>query len=196
MKLYSQYDIETGRIIKSGMCHENIYDLMDNVIPSIVDDTKYYINDGQPVPFPDSPGEFYEWSWELHTWYLPNEALQKAKEQASAILNGDCRNQILSGFISDALGTAHYYPSKETDQANLNASVTASLYPGLPVEWSIPFWCELDGVWDYRLHTAAQIQQVGIDGKNAILQSMDKNAQLQAQIQSAETIEQVTTITW
>ncbi|MEW9586350.1 hypothetical protein ABQJ48_33510 [Paraburkholderia sp. DGU8] len=46
------------------------------------------------------------------------------------------------------------------------------------------------------MHTAAQIQQVGMDGKAAILACLTKNQQLGTQIDAATTVEAVQAITW
>ena len=84
-----------------------------------------------------------------------------------------------------------------TDQQNLASSVLDSLLPGLSEDWTTPFWCEdTSGAWAFRMHTAVQIQQVGRDAKASILAAMGKNEILQAQIATAETVEQLEGITW
>jgi hypothetical protein len=75
------------------------------------------------------------------------------------------------------------YPSKLLDQQNLAASVLASVMPNLPTGWTTPFWCmDSKGVWTMQPHTAAQIQQVGMDGKAAILAAQAKLSTLSAQV--------------
>ncbi len=100
--------------------------------------------------------------------------LADAKESQTALVSAACQSAIVAAFTSSALGAAHTYPAKPTDQQNLNASVVASLLPGIAAEWTPPFWCATqptdgsDPVWFYLPHTVAQIQQVGTDGKAAI----------------------------
>lgn len=108
-----------------------------------------------------------------------------------------CQGQIYGGFQSPALGAAHTYPANDKDQANLSASVVASLLPNLPQDWTTPFWCkDASGVWGFKQHTAAQIQQVGIAGKGAIVAALEKNLALVAQVNAATTVAQVEAITW
>jgi hypothetical protein len=127
----------------------------------------------------------------------PTITLAQAQKQQSSVLNSACQSQITAGFTSSALGTAYTYPAKVTDQQNLTASVLSSLMPGLPTTWTTPFWCEnSSGTWAYVTHTAAQIQQVGQDGKNAILTAMQQLQTLTAQVNAATTVAAVQAITW
>ena len=103
--------------------------------------------------------------------------LKEAKQDKLAELSAACVAQIYEGFNSSALGAPYLYPAKDKDQANLSASVTASLIPSLPANWSTDFWCaDSEGVWALRPHTAVQIQQVGLDGKAAIGKAIKRNA--------------------
>lgn len=108
-----------------------------------------------------------------------------------------CEQAITQGFKSSAIGDALHYPAKLTDQTNLMASVVDSMRPGLPEDWATPFWCcDGAGVWTYRMHTAAQIQQVGADGKADILVKLQRKGELEAQINACSTVDQVAAITW
>lgn len=123
--------------------------------------------------------------------------LDKIKQAKIAELAAACRAQIEAGFDSAALGTMHHYPAGQQDQANLTASVTASLVPNLPTGWTTAFWCaDSSGVWSYAEHTASQIQQAGLDGKAAITAALQKNAQLRAQVESATTLTEVAAVVW
>ncbi|MBD1412847.1 hypothetical protein ID145_16865 [Burkholderia contaminans] len=114
-----------------------------------------------------------------------------------AALDAACKTAIYAGFSSSALGDVHTYPAQDTDQQNLSVSVLASLMPNLPTGWTTPFWCcDSSGVWSYVPHSAAQIQQVGQDGKAAILAAIAKKAQLAAQVNAATTIAAVQAIVW
>lgn len=119
-------------------------------------------------------------------------------QSAKAIeIDSACREAILSGFDSDALGTEHHYPAKMTDQQNLASSVLDSLLPGLPADWTTPYWCaDVYGVWELRSHTALQIQQVGKEAKAAILLAMNRNEVLQQQVAAASTVQELESILW
>lgn len=126
-----------------------------------------------------------------------DRVFSKVKADRSAVLNMSCQSQIYAGFQSSALGTPHTYPAKDKDQSNLTASVVASTLPNLPADWTTPFWCcDANGVWALVPHTAAQIQQVGLDGKAAITTAIVKNATLQKQVQDATTVADVEAVTW
>lgn len=95
------------------------------------------------------------------TWHDPRP-LDQARADKAVELSTACGLHIVGGFISDALGAAHTYPSTVLDQHNLNGLVTRSLYPSNPPSWTEKFWCaDAAGVWERRAHTAAQLQAVG-----------------------------------
>ncbi|TVT82363.1 hypothetical protein [Pseudomonas sp. H3(2019)] len=115
------------------------------------------------------------------------------------MVDAECAAAIVSGFSCDALvsGTPYTYPAKMTDQANLSSSVLASLLPGTGTDWSTPFWCADEaGVWAYRLHTAAQIQAVGVCGKAAISGFIGRKIVLEGQIMAATSLEAVQAVVW
>lgn len=123
--------------------------------------------------------------------------LAAMKADQSAKLYEACAAAIVAGFTSDALGTAHVYPSTQVDQINLSGSVMASLLPGNVSDWSTAFWCrDAAGVWGFRSHTAAEIQQVGRDGKAHVLACQTKLGTLNQQIAAATTAEAVFAAAW
>jgi len=109
-----------------------------------------------------------------------------------------CTEQIYAGFTSSALGTPHLYPAQDKDQMNLQASILASALPNTPASWTTPFWCQdvATGAWNFTPHTIAQIQQVGLDGKNAISAALIKNATLSSQVVATQTLAGVSSINW
>jgi hypothetical protein len=126
-----------------------------------------------------------------------SQTLEDAQDAQVSANNVACAAAITAGFQSTALGAWYTYPSKVTDQQNLNASVVASLLPGIPATWVTPFWCQdSNGTWAYVYHTATQIQKVGQDAKGAILTLLNKNAQLQASVMAATTAQAVQSINW
>jgi hypothetical protein len=131
------------------------------------------------------------------TWTVNEVPLATAQATQSGILNSACAQAIVSGFTSSALGATYTYPSGLIDQQNLAASVLSSVMPNLAADWTTPFWCEdSNGNWAWISHTVAQIQQVGMDGKIAVLNYQNQNAQLQAQVAAATTVDAVAAIVW
>lgn len=195
----------TGEIVQTGYCADSA--TLDDLAPCgdtpILDipenvrfDTHYYAT-GTFSLFGDRPSDLHEWDWSSHSWVIKSTALDDAKAAQSVAINTACRDQIYAGFESVALGATHHYPAKAQDQANLVASVTASILPANSTDWTTPFWCcDQFGVWDYVQHTASQIQQAGADGKAAILDALGKNEYLQRQIAVATSIDNVRAITW
>ena len=129
--------------------------------------------------------------------WVDSASLEQLRADKADAISAACRAHIERGFECAALGDVYLYPANPQDQANLVASVTDSLLAGGDHDWRTPFWCaDLAGEqWEFRLHTVDQIQQVGREGKGAILAAMQKNEVLQRQIAVA-TAEELETITW
>lgn len=125
------------------------------------------------------------------------QLLAQAQQAQASVISASCGAAITGGFQSSALGKACSYPSGVTDQVNLSVNVLLSMYPDLPDNWMTRNLCaDSEGLWDYRPHTAAQIQQAGSDGKAAIMACLTKNATLQAQIKAAPDMASVQQIVW
>lgn len=119
-----------------------------------------------------------------------DELLQSAKTNQIAQVTTDCGLAIISGFKSSALGAEHTYPSKPTDQTNLIGAVAS----GLAI---IYFWCaNADGVWDFHVHTDAQIKQVLADAGTQRMSYSAQLADLVVQIDAAQTVSAVANIIW
>lgn len=115
------------------------------------------------------------------------------KSDTREAINTACRNQIISGFESSALGTPHQYPFEEEDQSNLMS--TFMLAKELNVSKVFKCW-DSAGVDDYRLHTVAQLQQVGQDAETHKMTALIKARTLKAQIDAATTAAEVEAIVW
>ena len=125
------------------------------------------------------------------------EKLADAQTAKISELTNACQTAIVGGYSSSALGSAHTYPSKPTDQANMTASVLSSLLPGVSSTWETMFWCaDSSGNWAYVSHTASQIQQAGSDGKTFIQSQQAKLEGLKQQVAAATTVAAVQAITW
>ena len=108
-----------------------------------------------------------------------------------------CEATITGGFKSSALGNAHTYPSDIKAQINLMGSVTDSIMPDLPANWTTPFWvCDAAGLWAWKMHNAAQIQQAGRDGKAHVVECQSTLATLSNAALVAGTQEEIEAIVW
>jgi hypothetical protein len=128
---------------------------------------------------------------------IGESAIDVARKRRTADLSVECEKAILAGFKSSALGVEHTYPSDIKAQINLMGSVTDSLMPNLPADWSTPFWvCDDQGNWKWEAHTASQIQQAGRDGKAAVVAAQTKLGELTAAVEAAKTKKAVEAIAW
>lgn len=183
------------------------------VVRSFADDEAALLNQDFAEFYVEIPHTKYDMAYlenletqvQTHEWFPndivfvppPPRTLDDVKADKSLELNLVAQNQIYAGYYSDALVSTHLYPAKDKDQTNMVASVTDSYNPLNGPNWVTPFWCaDVNGVWAYRLHSAAQIQRAGSEGKFAILVSLSKNAQLQAQVSAATTEAEVSAIGW
>ncbi len=94
---------------------------------------------------------------------LKEITLETKKQELEAKINAICKEKIIKGFISEALGNPHAYDLTLEDQANLQALVIAGI--------DSVFRCTevLNGVIGdktYKKHTKAQILQLSKDALN------------------------------
>ncbi|MCZ4072712.1 DUF4376 domain-containing protein [Agrobacterium sp. LMR679] len=124
-------------------------------------------------------------------------ALEEARDYVLATLQACCGAAIVGDYDSDALGSVHTYPSDVTAQLNMMGSVTDALIPSNPEGWTTPFWCaDASGVWAFRAHTASQIIAAGRAGKAHVVACQTKLDTLTQQLMAAETLEDITAISW
>jgi hypothetical protein len=185
---YAAYN-KSGSII-------GFYDNVDSPVPSGVSAIK--VTDAEWQTCLSTPG--YTVVNSTLTAPLPPTAAEKlANAQKTQIetISTNCASSITAGFTSSALGAANTYPSTLTDQHNLNGSVVASLLPNLPSTWTTKYWVmDSSGVWTLAVHTAAQIQQAGLDGKAWVTAQQEKLASLLAQVMAAMSVADVQAIVW
>jgi hypothetical protein len=129
--------------------------------------------------------------------------LERIKTLKVAELSEACRNEIISGFTSNALGQDGLYDSYEVDQLNLVGSVSAiSPSPNAPNGSAMPYAVRpiVDGVVQpkvYTVHTYAQLRQVMQDGTVFKLTKLQKfNAKRDYVNFNCSTHEQVDAVTW
>jgi hypothetical protein len=130
-------------------------------------------------------------AWEALTPLPPTdtEVLATAKTERIAAINTACAAAITGGFTSSALGALHTYDSEETDQINLIGAVSLGI--------DMPYKCaDAAGIKAFRLHTAAQLKQVAIDGATVKLAALEKASALKARVVAAGTVGEVEVVVW
>lgn len=140
------------------------------------------------------------WTFDKGKFFPPVVAepnLDDLKARRVQLLRDVCEATITGGFKSSALGAAHTYPSDIKAQINLMGSVTDSIMPDVPANWTTPFWvCDAAGVWAWKMHDAAQIQQAGRDGKAHVVSCQTLLAELTEAVLAAATAEAVASVEW
>jgi hypothetical protein len=120
-------------------------------------------------------------------------SLQQLQATRLAELRKSCRDTLLGGFTSTALGVIHSYPSTETDQQNLrDALLTSISSPAL----ESPLWCTNSGGWKMKPHTALQVEQVHSDWIAFRIAQQQRLLLLQTSANMAASAEALAAITW
>lgn len=113
--------------------------------------------------------------WQQGAWVLNPLAVHTTNVQN---INHACEAAITAGFQSDALGAPHQYSSQLDDQLNLTGAILRGL--------DMPYACrDEQGVKAFRLHTAAQLRQVGDDFTLYKLQLLQHANELKQQLDLA-----------
>lgn len=105
-------------------------------------------------------------------------------------LSEQCQASIFNGFTSEALGSPYLYEGGYEDQINISTLGTAGM--------DSPLTC-IDpetGIKEPRLHTAAQLHQVFLDGAAFKVQQIQKYYALKAQVEQAMSAEGMESIQW
>jgi len=120
--------------------------------------------DGSPVAAPPSDAEL----------------AARAHFEAQGKINAACEHAIVACFQSAALGAPHQYSCQLDDQLNLTGAILRGL--------DMPYACRDErGVKAFRVHTAAQLRQVGDDFTLYKLQQLQHANELKQQLDLALT---------
>jgi hypothetical protein len=127
--------------------------------------------------------------------------LTYTQQQQNNMLKLACRNTILAGFQSSALGTIYTYPNQNSeehpDQVNMVTSTLAAVINTSTTGWSTNLWVQnSNGIWEYLSHNATQVKQASTDGKTYVQTQQNKLVSLTAQVNAATTIAAVQAIVW
>lgn len=135
---------------------------------------------------------------QLNEAQLKNHKLVKIIE-----LSQNCQDDIMSGFTSSALGSAHFYDSDELDQVNLIGAATTTAPTvagdaGTSIHYAVrPI---VDGVMQskvYLSHTHAQLKQALTDGAQVKLSKLQKfNDKRNYLNDNVLTHDQINAVTW
>ena len=130
-------------------------------------------------------------------WTTTPKTLSSVQHQQLAELQTSLTNAVAAGFSSSALGTANNYASDPTSVAYMNASITMSLLPNASPSAVYPFFCGVgSAIPQLTNHTAAQIQQVGMDAYNFVLGLEQHYASKVAAVIAATADADVVAVTW
>lgn len=120
--------------------------------------------------------------------------LQQAQTRKTQQLNEACQASIEAGFISEALGTPHFYPSQKDDQLNLIGMATAAY---LNNEVNLLKCREISTKKMHRdLHMPEQLKKLLNDAQDFKMVRFMHYDTLIAQVKAAPTVKAVETIQW
>ena len=123
----------------------------------------------------------------------PEVVLADAKQKKTDEINDAAETEIVSGVVSDALGSPHTYDTELEDQINLLGTERKAALTGQPQ----PYKCAgEDGIKAFRMHTPEQLQQVLDDGAAMKLTILQKAATLKLQAAAATTEAELALIVW
>lgn len=105
-------------------------------------------------------------------------------------LSEACREDLLDGFQSSAIGSSLWYDSSAEDQGNLVGAVTADEVDYYPCR------AAKGNPKTYVMHTAAELLQVLRDGKAVKLMAMQAFETKRAQALAATTLAELNAIGW
>ncbi|UZD95753.1 hypothetical protein LOY64_01710 [Pseudomonas corrugata] len=147
------------------------------------------VHTGDGVPFLSGlrPSAMHRWSDEGWQLDLTGRHAEKVAEISLV-----CEVKITSGFRSAALGEPYQYDSQVEDQLNLTGVIIAGLDGFYPCR-------DGQGKKDFRLHTFAQIQQVGDDFTTFKLELLQKANNLKQRLDfalSANDLAALEAVTW
>lgn len=130
---------------------------------------------------------------------LDAKKLLVLKRNRISILSDNCRETIISGFTSSAIGVEMLYDSEEVDQLNL-IGATTDTSPDInePTGYSLLYACRnmITNIKEYRLHTHSQLRQVMRDGVEFKLQQLQKFHILRMAVEMASSIEEIDSVNW
>jgi hypothetical protein len=147
--------------------------------------------------------------WQAEGWrndvpvsWIPPEPLGDAKVKKLQEIDTWTANGITGGFISAATGESHTYDSERDDQDNIKLMHAASLgdsFESDPVyQGHVPIRAIPSGQTDkvVLMHNKAQLQALVDDMARHIGACKQKGWYLQAAVEEATTVEELTTIVW
>lgn len=204
MKNLYAYNLRTHSVdyyftVANEIDYEHLSPLGEDQVCLVLEDapadtTEVYLKNNILLTRPARPDYYHRWDNDAERWVVDFSTLTERK---SLEIKSACRTAIMSGFNIEISGQLRLYPSNNTDQLNLIASVTDSYNPTNAQNWTTPFWCaNSNGVWDYRMHNAAEIRTVGSAGKLHISSQIAKKAALEYQLSLAQTPEAIEAINW
>lgn len=123
--------------------------------------------------------------------------LKEAKEKKISDIDKLCDIAIASGFISEALGSKHFYYSTIEEQSTLNSLINLGVDNHFKAQ-KIVLLDEKE-VKESRVvhfHTIEQLRKVLIDGFTHISSQVAKKDILEEQINNSTSIEQIESISW
>lgn len=184
------YNKATGQIRCNIFCPpemvEHQYDPeTEGILDGEIDDSRYYIVNGEPVEIPPRPSEHHTFDWSTHTWVDPRTLADLKNAKWEEIKHE--RNRVeFGGFEWDG----SWFDSDRLSQSRIQgAAQLAQLTPDFSIDWTLA---------DNSVRTldAEQMVAVGLALGLHVNAAHAHARAIRAQIEAATTAEAVNAITW
>jgi hypothetical protein len=132
------------------------------------------------------PTETQKWNNDLEIW---EDDLEKVRSIKSELFKTKCYEVINGGFSAAIKSSVLFYPTTPIDQINLSTAIS------LKINTFILCKNELD-IWDFIEHTSEEIESLNLLYANHILTARLKNLNLQKELSTGITLEDLNKIVW
>lgn len=125
------------------------------------------------------------------------ESADELRAQQRDTIANACRNAIIGGFSSSALGAAHVYDASDQDQTNIAQDCLEARAAGDDAKWSASLTCtNRAGVKASRPHDSKQVMQVASDLRTARVAAQEHKRELLDKLGRAQTPSDVRKVVW
>lgn len=188
MTAYAVYKVDTGEIIRTGVCPESAVSLKasgDNeaLVVGSASDLHDYVKDGEIVSKGAQPSEGHVFNYATEQWELDIDLARSKKWKAIKI---ERQMRELSTFEWNT----HTFQCDQASQMRIQSAVQAAIIDdGLNMVWTLA-----DNTT--QTFSAAEIKQIGQALANHVNTCHERGRILRAEIQAATTQEELEAITW
>lgn len=185
----SIYSTNTGQILRIVDSPNELLTLQlqegETYLEGLIDDSKYYIENGGAVELPSQPSQYHIFDWNTKVWYDPR-GLQDFKSSKWAEIKAARDVTEFGTFVWNN----HVFDATPASQQRIAGAVQlAAIVPTYSVTWTLADNSTI-------LLTAADLLEVGVALGQHVAAAHEKARLLRQAIDSATTIAEVQALNW